>query len=638
MDASQPDAPRRYVVTEIRLYQWIFWVLLTTFSTGTFKMTAQTCEGSLGANIFAGGDFGAGVDNFLLVDPMIAPGYTYTTNPPPQDGLYTITNNTGSWSSLFPTWLEIADPSVDPNGYMMVVNASLQPGLFYEETVDGLCENTLYDFSADIINMIIPGVPDHIQPNVSFLIDDQIIFSSGGIPQDGRWHTYGFTFTTEPGQNSVKLSLQNNAPGGIGNDLALDNISFRPCGPEVFILPETVANICEDGDPLRLEATVVGDEFDQPAFQWQLSRDSASWSNISGAVQDTFLHSDLQSGFYYYRVLLASQEANLNNTRCISISNVKTIFVQPKFFEIHDTLCQGESYQQGNNQYLNSGTFTDSLISVIGCDSIVTLHLTIINDPDINVEFTTIDLTCFDVPSGEILIDTITGSMSPYRVYFEDSLVAVDRGISMLNEGNYQIKVADRFGCVDSFLVEVGSAAPFHITLGPDLDIVFGDSVTLSALGNYPVQNYSWQVSQDFNCADPCNQLQFIPFQSQTVIVAARSEQNCVASDSIMITVVQQRDLYLPNAFSPNGDGQNDYFNVFGRSEVIETVEQLSIFDRWGGQIWASNDVIINDFMSGWNGRGFDGKVNPGVYTYKVRIRYVDGQTQVYAGDVTLLD
>ena len=601
-------------------------------------MTAQTCEGSLGANIFTDGDFGAGVDNFLLIDPMIAPGYSYTTNPPPQDGLYTITNNTGSWSSLFPTWLEISDPSVDPNGYMMVVNASLQPGLFYEETVDGLCENTLYDFSADIINMIIPGVPDHIQPNVSFLIDDQIIFSSGGIPQDGQWHTYGFTFTTVPGQSSVKLSLQNNAPGGIGNDLALDNISFRPCGPEVFILPETVANICEDGDPLQLEATVVGDEFDQPAFQWQLSRDSTSWSNISGAVQDTFLHTDLQSGFYYYRVLLASEEANLNNARCISISNVKTIFVQPKFYEVYDTLCQGESYQQGNNRYISTGTFTDSLISVIGCDSIVTLHLTVIDDPDIRVDFTIIDLTCFDLPSGEILIDTIMGSVPPYRVYFEDSFIAADRRISMLTEGSYPIKVADRFGCVDSFLVEVESVAPFNVSLGPDLNIIFGDSVSLSPVANYPVQNYAWRVSQNIDCPAPCDRLEYVPFQSQIVIVEALSEQNCMASDSVMITVVQRRDLYLPNAFSPNGDGQNDFFNVYGRSEIIEEVEELSIFDRWGGQIWASNNVIINDLTSGWNGQSLDGKINTGVYTYQVRIRYVDGQTQVFAGDVTLID
>ncbi len=71
-----------------------------------------------------------------------------------------------------------------------------------------------------------------IKPNVSFLLDGQEIHSSGDVPEDEEWHTYGFTFTTDPGQFSLTLSLQNNAPGGNGNDLAIDNISFHPCGPE----------------------------------------------------------------------------------------------------------------------------------------------------------------------------------------------------------------------------------------------------------------------------------------------------------------------------------------------------------------------------------------------------------------------
>jgi hypothetical protein len=55
----------------------------------------------------------------------------------------------------------------------------------------------------------------------------------------------------------VSLSLRNNAPGGIGNDLALDNITFRPCGPLAQILPEEIESICEDGMPIDLEATIT---------------------------------------------------------------------------------------------------------------------------------------------------------------------------------------------------------------------------------------------------------------------------------------------------------------------------------------------------------------------------------------------
>ena len=97
----------------------------------TVGSVAQICEGNLGENIFTDGDFGSGTDNILAVNPMIAPGYFYQTVPPPNDGSYTITNNTTEWGSFAAiAWANIGDNSDDSNGYMMVVNADYDPGLF----------------------------------------------------------------------------------------------------------------------------------------------------------------------------------------------------------------------------------------------------------------------------------------------------------------------------------------------------------------------------------------------------------------------------------------------------------------------------------------------------------------------------
>jgi hypothetical protein len=74
---------------------------------------------------------------------------------------------------------------------------------------------------------------NQIQPNIAFLIDGQVVCETGNVPADQNWRTVRFSFTTVPGQTSVELSLRNNAPGGLGNDLAIDNISFRACGPEI---------------------------------------------------------------------------------------------------------------------------------------------------------------------------------------------------------------------------------------------------------------------------------------------------------------------------------------------------------------------------------------------------------------------
>ena len=149
-------------------------------------LAAQTalCGGNLGDNNFSAGDFGSGMSNVVQANPGLAPGFQYTTQVPPDDGEYTLTNNINAWSYVYPTWLRVGDNDVNPNGYMMVVNASFAPGIFYEQVIDNLCENTLYEFTADVINLIRTGTTGHILPNVSFLLDDVLSYSSGQIPQD----------------------------------------------------------------------------------------------------------------------------------------------------------------------------------------------------------------------------------------------------------------------------------------------------------------------------------------------------------------------------------------------------------------------------------------------------------------------
>jgi hypothetical protein len=327
-----------------------------------FLSQAQFCTGTLGDNIFPEGDFGSGSANLLSPDPGIAPGYNYTFNVPPIDGQYVVTNNTANWS-LWPSWLAIGDNSADPNGYMMVVNASFAPGLFYEQTVSGLCENTLYEFSADIINLIKTGTFDHIDPDVSFLLDGVVLFSTGNIPKTETWTTYGFTFTTAPGQQSLTLSLQNNAPGGNGNDLAIDNISFRACGPETMVLPApAITHLCEDTPPIELEALIIGNQYVNPAFQWQQSFDQGvTWIDIPGATGDTYTPPSLVAGVYFFRFLVADGTGNLSAENCRVNSDIKVINVIPTETLLTDTICDGSSLMIGDSIYSSSGMYMDTL-------------------------------------------------------------------------------------------------------------------------------------------------------------------------------------------------------------------------------------------------------------------------------------
>src|SRR4030095_11769044 len=298
-----------------RLWSFLLWQLSIMLGCPVI-LSAQTvlCTGNLGDNIFISGDFGSGAANVFPSNPGLAPGFIYTLQPPPDDGEYTLTNDMSKWPFVFPSWIKIGDNSPDPNGYMMVINASYTPGVFYEQTIDNLCENTLYEFSADVINIIEIGGLGYIFPNVSFLIDDVELYTTGSIPEDEKWQTYGFTFITGPGQSSVKLTLKNNAPGGIGNDLALDNISFRPCGPVSSVSISPVGRICANTLYPILTAHI---DADTGALQWQISLDTGFvWNDISGAIDRTYQINLLTSGIYYFRYLYSTTLSNLTNSKC----------------------------------------------------------------------------------------------------------------------------------------------------------------------------------------------------------------------------------------------------------------------------------------------------------------------------------
>lgn len=605
-----------------------------------FFLSAQDiCMGNLGENIFEDGDFGSGTSNILFNDPGIAPGYIYTTSPPPNDGLYTITSNTLIWSSIFPTWLGITDNSDDPNGYMMVVNASHDPGAFYEETIEGLCEGTLYEFSADIINLIQSGVGGHIQPNVSFLLDDVIEYTTGNIPQNNNWNTYGFVFTTLPGQTSIKLTLQNNAPGGIGNDLALDNISFRACGPEALILPTEIENICEDGEPISLTATIVGDQYMTPAYQWQQSFDEGmTWQDIPGATGSTIMHTDLTAGYYYYRYLLANSSSNLDNSKCRVNSNVKIVFVQPKFYGVTDTICEGGSYIIGTSEYLESGIYVDSLTSSIGCDSIVTLNLEVVQDLGIEGSFTPVAPLCPGYEDGFITLNNVFNAYEPYVVSLgTQATTAPPYDFSNLTEGPHAINITDYFGCSTDTTIIVPPPGTLTLELGPDHTVNLGEGVQLPIVTDVIPTFINWQPEEGVICEPSCLAPFLLPGQTTTYTLTIGTDAGCAISDSLTIIVNEVREVYIPSAFSPNGDGRNDYFTIYANTPNVQEIISLQVFNRWGSLVYEQQSFPPNDLASGWDGNFKGSPMGSDVFAYVAEVRFLDGHSIFYTGDLHLI-
>jgi len=285
-----------------------------------FSAAAQLCSGSLGDPVVNITFSGFGASSY-------ARNYNFVSTSCPLDGSYTITNQTsgcfgGTWHSL------LTDHTGGDN--FMLVNASFDPGDFYVDTISGLCPNTTYEFAAWIVN-VLNRSGGGIRPNITFKIEklDGTVLASydtGDIPDtpSPQWKQFGVFFATPINEARIVLRMTNNAPGGIGNDLAIDDITFRPCGADVnanIIDYGDSVHLCE-GDPttFNFESSISSD-YVNPVYSWQLSTDRGkSWSDIAGSASLYFQRMATGAGDYWYR-LAVNEASTAGLASCIIASN-----------------------------------------------------------------------------------------------------------------------------------------------------------------------------------------------------------------------------------------------------------------------------------------------------------------------------
>jgi gliding motility-associated-like protein len=306
--------------------------LLFTFFFFPGIVHAQICNGSLGdpaVNITF--DESAGPSPFAP-----SSSYIYQSNACPNDGYYTITNySSGCFGD---TWHTVSSDH-SGHGNFMLVNASYQAGDFFVDSVSDLCPNTTYEFAAWVLNIMKPT--NSILPDLTFNIETPgglLLgqFKTGNIPVTSSplWTQYGLFFTTPSTNSKIVLRITNNAPGGYGNDLALDDITFRPCGEKVSAAIQGnidgIINVCVGNTDSYTLTSGVSSAYISPVFQWQLSTDSAkTWHDIPGATTASYLRTPTGAGNYWYR-LTVTEASSAGIPSCRIASNLVIVNIHPK--------------------------------------------------------------------------------------------------------------------------------------------------------------------------------------------------------------------------------------------------------------------------------------------------------------------
>jgi gliding motility-associated-like protein len=415
-----------------------------TLSDRTFHpLNTLACTGSLGDPI-VNFTFGSG-NNYGPALPSSVISMQYLASSCPNDGQYTITNFTSNCFNN--SWHTVTDHTGDANGYFMLVNASYDPSVFYVQQVDGLCSGTTYEFSAWIVNVMNRAA---ILPDITFTIektDGSVLqtYNTGNIQGTSSpvWKQYGMFFTTPLGVSSVVIRMKNNAPGGIGNDVGLDDIAFRPAGPSTAIsasIPGDSINVCSSSISLTstIETCYLSNE-----YQWQASFNNGNWVNIPGANTTSYAVTAQPPGKYKYR-LLVSSAGNIQVSNCRVSSNVITVVVVPPAIvrNVNAMICEGQTYTLPSGIKLSvAGNYSDTVRYAFGCDSLIThLQLAVQSPVFVNSNAAICQGETFTLPTGKIV-----SSAGVYRDTVRYKTTGCDSLIRAINVSIRPLTVRDSF-------------------------------------------------------------------------------------------------------------------------------------------------------------------------------------------------
>lgn len=201
----------------------------------------------------------------------------------------------------------------------------------------------------------------------------------------------------------------------------------------------------------------------------------------------------------------------------------------------------------------------------------------------------------------------------------------------------YQVVGFDGHECfTDTGFVQVTVHPKPGIELGPDLVLSTGSTHTFAPVTqNGPIVSWQWSPPDDLTCAD-CETPTASVKKNITYRADIKNEFGCVATDSVRIrTFCEGSQVFIPNAFTPDGDGLNDILMVRGKG--IAMVRSFRVFSRWGELLFERKNFPPNDPAFGWDGkiRGVTGA--PEVYVYIAEVICENDMINTYKGNTTLL-
>lgn len=563
------------------------------------------------------------------------------------EGTYAVTSNP---SLVHNNFASFTDHTGNPGGQMLVVNGSSTANTNVWCQLIAVTPNTWYDFSAWGATCV-GSAPAILQ----FSINNTSLGTPLTLPTaTGVWTNFhALWFSGANTSVNICITNQNTAPSG--NDFAIDDIEFRQqCITQdsvYFHVTNLQTAITSDihfgckGDSVKFTAVNLGELPDR--YEWDFG------DNSNGDSSRNPSHTYQQQGNYTVRLI--TSKLGCKDTATAIINTLHPL--QASFTIDKDSICLGETiifnststatignpthywnFGDGStsnsagigHQYTTIGRFPVTYVVTDGVPCTDTARDTIYVFKSYNPSFTINDSVFCEGAGVQIHILDDHPFLTRDLSLGDGTIISNTKSIlhNYDTSGSFVIRLNETYSlCPSDSMSKSIVVLPFpRINLGPD---------TVLCPGNAPIQiydrNQAANLSNSYLWSNGDSNTRFILARDQGTYWATVMQGDCAATDSIVV----RKDCYLdiPNAFTPNGDGDNDYF--FPRQLLGSNVTKfrMSVFNRWGQRIFETNSTDGR----GWDGR-FNGEAQPaGVFIYQMEAEFLNRAVEKYSGNVTLL-
>lgn len=541
--------------------------------------------------------------------------YWIQASAPTTDYVHTCANYLGNTS--IPAYAPL--PFADGEGGVGFRDGQAQIGPDYKEYVGACLLQPMEAGVSYTLNFFV-GFQDNVQGSTSFNIalfasanclnlpfgnpNDYEVgcpLNAGGYVQLGEafvsgsneWVNVEFEFTADQAYEVIILgpSCSDNPNFYLNPYFYVDRLTLAETTEFVVPFESINGSICDNNLVLAVEANPLN------TYQWY--QDGIA---MVGQTSPTLLLTSVDNTEATYVALVTTPAG------CY-LSQEYDLLIPPYYQTTAASICETDYFVFGNDSVNTPGLHEWLLEATDGCDSIFQVILEVRQ----NSTATVLDTFCI----GEDYL-------------FED--------IYTTEAGVYETQLVNAVGCDSLITLNLtGIGSGMGVELPETQFINLGESIQVAPLFFDPVYTQFQWTDEAGNLMSTENTF-FLdqPEKSQIFYLQAGNSTGCFIQDSLEIVVIPDYSVYIPNVFSPDGNGINDEFTCY-ITGAVESIISFAVFDRWGNLVFEDNDIPAVGNYKGWDGNIASEPAMQGVYAYMIKLKFLNGVEKLYSGDVTLV-